>query len=325
MNATNQPFPVDSTSVTTEAAVISADATITSATVLLSESSLDAVWADLEGDLVPEGGADDLGPFAVDSTSTDLWIEYTEISIDIEVTVVEVTYDELAVFMPYEVDAGSTDPFVLPAQDWVSCPAYDPMTAPADWTLDGYVTYDDPFLLDGSDLWLTDAGSYYDTYDPGAGYWDTGSYYDTTSAFLDSPTGYGTWDDLTYAYGDLGGGFDSTGAYDYTSAWDPSAGDAAHEAFLSTITDDYSSAYGDPSDWTSSDSSQFWMDEYNAADDLSWDAWNNSVDAYVAGDDMAAYDWNQQSLDWGSYADDAWSYAGDYSSDYSSDYSMYDY
>ncbi|HET8930134.1 MAG TPA: hypothetical protein VFN21_05695 [Acidimicrobiales bacterium] len=327
MTALNQPFQAAASGgEIDDSALVGSDPSLVGGISLLSETSLDAFWAELDGDLVPDD-ASSLGPFDTGDTGSESWQSYTEISIDIDVTI-EITDMSMPVLLPYEVDAGYTDPFMLPTQDWCMCESYDPMAAPTDWTTDGYATFEDPFTLPGSDFLVSDAGSYYDSYDPGAGYWDTGSYYDSTGDFLATPDAYGTWDDLSSAYGDQGvfgdgtydtsgaydttSGFDTTSTYDPMSTWDPTAGDAAHEAFIDTITEDYSSSYADPTDWSAAaDDSQFWMDEYNAAEDLSWDAWNNSVDASIAGDDMAAYDWNQQSLDWGATADDAWDASSD--------------
>ncbi len=302
-----------------DTAIAATDADVSAGISLLSETSLDVFWSDLEGELVPDDPSA-YGPFDTGLADAELWSSYAEIDITIDVTVT-LTETSSPLLLPFESGTVAYDPFMVPAQDWCTCSAYDPMAVGTDWTTDGYVTFEDPFMLPGWDTAVTDAGAYYDSWDPGAGYWDTGSYYDTTSDLLAGPENFGTWDDLGSAYGYDTGGFDTglydtgaydTGTYDAMSTWDPTAGDAAHDAFIDTITEDYSSSYADPTDWSAAaDESQFWMDEYNAAEDLSWDAWNNSVDASIAGDTVGAYEWNQQSLDYGSYADDAWDYSSD--------------
>ncbi|MCB0976785.1 MAG: hypothetical protein KDB02_04935, partial [Acidimicrobiales bacterium] len=299
-------------------------------------------------DMVPETMISTDGPFAVegdyDDSAYDDWTSAD--AYDFETSTGTYDGESMSMLLPYDVEAGYPDPFVLPESDWCDCGVYDPMTAPMDWTTDGYASFNDVFALPGADAGYSDAGAYYDQFAPTPGYFDTTSYYDTADGYLDASTPVDTWDMPMTTPGagfDTGMGYDpttafspmstydttsaySTSSYDPMSSWDPSAGDAAHDAFIHTITEDYS----DPSTGvdldTMSDTSQYWMDEYNAADDLSWDAWNASVDAYLEGDTMAAYDLNQTSIAADSYADTAWDYSNDAwsSSSYTDTSSSYD-
>jgi len=302
---------------------------------LMGDAGIDTIWLDLDGDLVPETMVAVDGPFEVADADAgmDEWTTYDELDLD-----GDLTGQPMSVLLPYEAGAGYPDPFALPTQDWCTCEPYDPMTVPSDWTTQGYATFEDAVALPGSEVAFQDAGAYYDGGAHATGYWDTTGYWDAAGGQLDTSIPLDTWDlpaatgyeaaypggfdgsfDGGVATGYDGGvatGFDATGydttgydpsGYDATSGWDPTAGDAAHDAFIDTITTDYA----DPANWSAGEQSQFWMDEYQAADQLSWDAWHASVDAYVAGDDLASYDFNQVSLDAGSYANDAWSYSND--------------
>lgn len=297
---------------------------------LLAESGVDTVWLDLDGDMIPETAVSADGPFAVDDLDAtyDDWTVAE--SYEFDTADGSLVGQDMSVLLPYDVSGGSIDPFAMSETDWCECGVYDPMTAPTDWTVEGYADFTDPYAVPGMDEAFTDAGAYYDLPADTSGYWDTSSYYESAGGYLDTATTYDTWDlpmttpgagfdtGMSYDTGvgmDTGAGFDTGMGYDTTSSWDPTAGDAQHDAFISTITEDYS----DPtSSWDSStamEQSQAWNDVYESADALEWDAWNASVDAYVAGDDMASYEYNQLSIDAGSMADDAWNYSNDAWSD----------
>lgn len=302
---------------------------------LLSDAGVDAVWLDLDGDLIPETMIPTDGPFDVEADGAEAYDDWSAAeAYDLDIVSGELDGQDLSILLPVELEAGYPDPFVLSEADWSECGVYDPMTAAPDWTVDGYAEFTEIYTVPGMEGGFSDAGGYYDTSMPTTGYWDVNSYYDTAGGYLDGATSIDTWDlpmtaptgfdggmgmdggmgdDAGAGYGP-GAGFDTGAGYDATSSWDPTAGDAQHEAFLDTITGDYS----DPSSsWDASSGgydSQFWMDQYDAASDLSWDAWGASVDASIAGDGMAAYDLNQTSLAFESYANDAWSYSSDVSS-----------
>lgn len=90
------------------------------------------------------------------------------------------------------------------------------------------------------------------------------------------------------------------------------AGDTSTYETANEISNDMSS-YGDDMTALSQDptDSSSWSDAYQSADDASWAAWRESVDAYVAGDNESAYEWNQVSLDQTSLANDTWNAWGD--------------
>ncbi|MBX3314457.1 MAG: hypothetical protein KF906_09070 [Actinobacteria bacterium] len=309
---------------------------------LLAESGVDTVWLDLDGDMIPETVIATGGPFAVDDVDggydvSDDWS--TAETYEFDAGDLDLVGEPISVLLPFDLSDGYADPFAMSDTDWSTCDAYDPMTVPADWTTEGYADFNDPYQVPGMDAPFSHAGDFYDLPVETSGYWDTAAYYDTSGDYLDSSASFDSWDLPMSTHGtgmdtgfdpgmgmDTGfdpgmgmdTGFDSGMGYDPTSSWDPTAGDAAHDAFISTITEDYS----DPmSSWDSSsamDASQQWMDVYHSADDLSWDAWNASVDAYLADDGQAAYDYNQLSIEAGSMADDAWNYSNDAWSDTSS-------
>lgn len=311
---------------------------------LLADAGVDAVWLDLDGDLIPETMIPTDGPFTVEPDGADVYDDWTAAeSYDFDVASGELDGQSMSILLPVELEAGYPDPFVLSESDWTECGVYDPMTAAPDWTVEGYAEFTDLYAVPGMDAGFSDAGGYYDTSTPTTGYWDVDSYYDNAGGYLDASTSVDGWDlpmatpgagydaGMGYDAGggagfDTGGGFDPGAGYDTTSSWDPTAGDASHEAFLDTITGDYS----DPSsswDASSGGDTQFWMDQYDSAQDLSWDAWSSSVDASIAGDSSLAYDFNQTSLAAESYASDAWSYASDassYSTTSSADDGWYD-
>lgn len=121
---------------------------------------------------------------------------------------------------------------------------------------------------------------------------DTGYAFDASSAY---PSAYDT---SSFSTSYTTPTYDSTDYTSWSSSWDSSPTDVSTSYFTDYTFDDQLDA--------ASSNSQYWMDEYDSASDLSWDFWQASVDASTAGDSSLAYDYNQLSLQSQSYADSAW-------------------
>lgn len=298
------PFPVDDIGLDTVAD-------------LLADSGLDRIWLDLDGDEIPETMIE-----VDDGTDTGM-------SGD------DLVGEPIATLLPWESDSG-TDVWALPSDDWTSMDAYDPMTVPSDWTVDGYADPDSaydipvdgtdaPFTVDGGGF--ADTGGYYDSsgYTDTAGYYDSTGYYEASSTTYDAFDGYDTsadswdtWDGSDTSVYDGGysdpTAFTDTGSLD--SGYDPTSFDSGYDPTGYDATGPDISSYDDAGGGggefdldVAAENSSAWTEVANENYDAEWDLWNQSVDASINGDDMAAYDLNQMSLDANSAGDEAWTYA----------------
>lgn len=199
-------------------------------------------------------------------------------------------------------------------------------------------------------LWFNES-----SFDSGAGYWDPAyavmptqpdlsQWQPTPDSYVPNgfdvssdpfsytstmPTSYDAMDTSAYAMDGTGvpastysyttPSYDSSAytSWDSSSSWDGSSPtDVSSSYFTDYSFDDQLSQ--------ASEDSQFWMDQYDQASDLSWDYWQASVDASTAGDSSLAYDYNQLSLQSSSYADTAWSASSSaWDTSYSSSTSSY--
>lgn len=259
----SNPFPVDDTSIN---AIVD----------LMSDTGLDSIWLDLDGDQVPETMVQVDGPFSADDDLPDL--------DDATVTGDDLVGEPIATLLPWESDAGSTDVWALPSDDWTDMDCYDPMAVPSDWTVDGSGEsgdgYDIP--IDGTDApfavddtgGFSDAGGYYDT----SGYTDTTGYFDTT------------------AY-DGGGGYDAD-TVDSTGYDDPTL----TTEVTTEVTDDWDSGIA-------AAESQPWTDYSGDLADTSTDLYHQSMDAWAVGDTAGSEQLYDMSMDAWSDSGDAWDYS----------------
>lgn len=292
--------------------------------------ALDSIWSDLDGDLDALPTATD-GPFTVNVT-----IEFADPFALPAADDGGLVGQPISVLIPWDTEPGYPDPWALPTQgaDWTVYDPYDPMTCCADWTMDGWTDTSAFGPFDGGtpgfeSTWMTEPGLYYDdsAFSTIPGYWDTAGYYDAASDFYPEPSPSFTDPSVTtttpfttgYESPPFSTGYESTGfdVTDTSSGYDPNAYYTTYDSWESSSSWE-TPTVEDTSVWDiegASAESQFWTSEYQDASSLEWDYWNASTDAWLEGDTVLAYELNQNSLEAGAYADDAWNYSSEAWSD----------